>query len=62
MYLVSAADLLLFLDCDNTCKLHEAKVVEVIVDTKGVAVPGEVVPLIHVYAIAFVCDDLQKRM
>ena len=59
--LVSEADVFSSVHGNDSRKLQEARVVEIVGDSELVTVPGEVVPLVNVDAILFVGYDLTKQ-
>ena len=60
--LVSAADLWLTSDVDNASKLHESMMIKDVTNAEVIAVTCEIVPLVHVYAIALVRNYLHSQL
>ena len=61
-HLVATADLLFVVDCNDACKQHEAQMVKVVVNANVVAVTCKVVPLVDIYSIALVCNNLFREV
>lgn len=57
-HLVSAADLWLTLDTDDTSELHKAMMIKHVTYAKMVAIASKIIPLVNVNAIALVCNYL----
>ena len=59
--LVSEADVFSSIHVNDSRKLQEARVVEIVGDSELVTVAGEVIPFVNVDAIFFVGNDLKKE-
>ena len=60
-HLVSATDLRLALNLDNTSELHKAMVIKHIANAEMITITCKVVPLVNVNAIPLIGNDLETQ-